>query len=193
MHAVETKSHYGADLFLDQCPTCGGLWFDRRELYRVREGKAADIRAKVDPLDISKLEELVPLEKKLLCPRDGTQLELFTDSLFPKSIEIERCPECGGFWFNHGEFVDFQKWRSEHKKIHMSGENTLSPELKEKINKLLLAHNDENEYDSIGNLGKFLSQPVHEGSLKKLHGVKEEETSFMYINIIMALLRLFLR
>ena len=89
MHAVETESHYGANLFLDQCPTCGGLWFDRRELYRVREGKAVDIRAKVDPLNINKLEELVPLEKKLLCPRDGTQLELFTDSLFLMSKVIQ--------------------------------------------------------------------------------------------------------
>ena len=193
MHAVETKSHYGADLFLDQCPTCGGLWFDRRELYRVREGKAADIRAKVDPLDISKLEELVPLEKKLLCPRDGTQLELFTDSLFPKSIEIERCSECGGFWFNHGEFVGFQKWRSEHKKAHMSGENTLGPELKERINKLLLAYSNKGEYDSIGNLGRFLSQPVRGGSFKGLHDTSEKQTSYKYASIIMALLRLFLR
>lgn len=193
MHAVETESHYGANLFLDQCPACGGLWFDRRELYRVVDGKAVDIRAKVDPLDISKLEELVPLEKKLLCPRDGARLKLFTDSLFPESIEIERCSECGGFWFNHGEFVDFQKWRSEHKKAHMSGENTLSPELKERINNLLLAHGDKSEYDSMGNLGRFLSQPVHGSSFKGLRDTSEKQTSYKYVNIIITLLRLFLR
>ena len=193
MHAVETESHYGANLFLDQCPACGGLWFDKRELYRVREGKATEIRAKVDPLDINKLEELVPLEKKLLCPHDGRQLKLFTDPVFPESIEIERCPECGGFWFNRGEFVDFQKWRRDHKKANKSKKHTLDPELKEKINKLLLTQGDKNGYDSIGNLGRFLNQPVCGSSLKKLHGTKEEETPFMYINIIMALLRLFLR
>ena len=75
----------------------------------------------------------------------------------------------------------------------MSGENTLSPELKERINNLLLAHGDKSEYDSMGNLGRFLSQPVHGSSFKGLRDTSEKQTSYKYVNIIITLLRLFLR
>ena len=198
MHPVKTESHYGANIFLDQCPSCGGVWFDKRELYRVKDGEAVDIRESVDPLDVDKLGELVSIEKELVCPNDGVSLQLFVDPLFPKTIEIERCPECGGFWFNHGEFSGFQDWRREHKTKHNSGKHELDPELKEKLNKLFLAHSNKDTYDGIGNLGRFLNQPAGQYKLGGRSNISSnDQTQYKYAKvietIITTLLRLLLR
>ena len=185
MHTVETESHYGANIFLDQCPACGGLWFDRRELYRIKDGEAANIHTNVDPLDIDKLGELVPIERNLICPNDKAPLQLFGDPLFPKTIEIERCPECGGFWFNHGEFSDFQKWRSKHKKDIESGKNELDTETKERVNKLIAMHGDKGMYNSIGNLGEFLSQPAGQYELgRRRNSSGNDQTQYEYAEVI---------
>ena len=43
MHKVTVMSHYDLPVDLDQCPSCGGIWFDRAELYTAKYGEAAKI------------------------------------------------------------------------------------------------------------------------------------------------------
>ena len=40
MQQVKVESHYGQTVILDQCPKCGGIWFDSLELYSVKQGQA---------------------------------------------------------------------------------------------------------------------------------------------------------
>jgi Zn-finger nucleic acid-binding protein len=39
MRQVKVESHYGQPVILDQCPECGGIWFDKMELYQVKQGE----------------------------------------------------------------------------------------------------------------------------------------------------------
>lgn len=109
LNSLTTHSHHDAKVEIDQCPHCGGMWFDGMELYLVKHGLAEVI----DIIDRGKLAKLEPTLTVLNCPRDNTVLKLFADRSFPKNIQIEYCPTCSGLWFNRGEFVDFQIARAE--------------------------------------------------------------------------------
>ena len=114
MDEVKTSSHYGIPIVIDQCKSCGGLWFDDSEMYRTQHGAAHRINKK---LDVDKLRKFSNQKnKEYTCPRDGAKLKVFRDKNFPKTIDIEMCPKCTGFWFNHGGFVLFQEGRASKTK-----------------------------------------------------------------------------
>ena len=46
MKNVKTVAHYGRPLILDQCEKCGGLWFDRMELFETKHGEAEKIEVR---------------------------------------------------------------------------------------------------------------------------------------------------
>ena len=82
---VKAKSHYGWPVILEQCQGCGGLWFDRYELFSLRTAQAEkietlDARALVCPSRV--------LSARLLCPRDGTELARFTGANFPEQVVV---------------------------------------------------------------------------------------------------------
>jgi len=155
MSPVKTDSHYGAVVVLDQCPECGGIWFDEFEMYQVKQSKAKEIENK---LDEGKLKKPASVKSgSLHCPKDGSLLQQFKDINFPESIIVESCPQCGGFWFNRGEFTQFQQARSERlKKIKEKDQDSdLS-----KVNAMLKMQSYD-PVDTMGRLGRFLSQPVY--------------------------------
>lgn len=164
MKVVKTKSHYGIPIQLDQCPKCGGLWFEKDELFRT--GHEA---SKIDTLDKNKLEISKPLKKTpLFCPSDGRRLKIFQDRNFPKEIQVESCIHCGSFWLNKGEFIQFQKRRSEQKK-----EQVKDDKLDQQIDKLLNLHSKKGEYSTLGRLGEFLSTPIDRQTLTPIdYGIK---------------------
>ena len=41
--------------------------------------------------------------KKRLCPVDGSVLSTVNVQIFGHGIELDRCLQCGGTWFDHGE------------------------------------------------------------------------------------------
>ena len=190
MQKVKTESHYGAEIDLDQCPECGGLWFDSDEVISVKFGNARNF----DKVDTGKLVNLSPQKKELFCPKDHTKLEIFRDPNFPASLKVESCPTCGGFWFNRGEFESYQedriKWRKEHEKEAAEVDDKFN----EQIKSLLKTESSGSSYESLGKLGNFLSTPVYMEGLqpKNPETDKVMEGVGMAINIIQILLRLFL-
>ncbi|MCK5027162.1 MAG: zf-TFIIB domain-containing protein, partial [Candidatus Pacebacteria bacterium] len=190
MHSVQTQSHLGIHIMLDQCPTCGGLWFEGRELYRVKHGEAQQIASGVPLINKEKLRENVVVKKKLFCPKDGQKLDVFFDPVFPKEIEVERCSVCGGFWFNRGEFMKFQMWRKKKRKEHEK--NELSPEMEEKVNALLVSHSNQKTYKAMQRLGTYLNQPIEKG-FDDASRTTEDTTSRKAKDIIMTVLYILLR
>jgi len=97
MREVKVESHYGQTELLDQCPVCGGIWFDYLELYAAKQGQGE----KIELLNDDALRTNSLIEKSgLLCPRDAARLVHFDDPSFLKNIIIARCPVCSGFWLN---------------------------------------------------------------------------------------------
>ncbi len=111
---VKTSSHYGVPIVIDQCRECGGIWFDKSELYRTKMGAAQKLKKLAN---IEKLKKCTSSSnKKLKCPRDGSEMQTYKDQYPFPGIEVETCPECNGFWFNCSEFVQYQDKRVEKRK-----------------------------------------------------------------------------
>jgi len=99
-------------LVVDACQGgCGGVWFDAFELQRVDEeeeqaGEALlhikrDERVRVDPA------------RKRDCPRcSGVRLHRHFFSA-KRRVEVDECPNCGGYWLDAGELAQVRAEKSE--------------------------------------------------------------------------------
>lgn len=190
MNQVNAYSQYGLPIFVDQCSRCGGLWFDSNELFRIKEGTIEYMDKRIPPVDTRKLKTSVRIKEKLHCPLDDTLLELFQDPFFPRSLKVESCPSCGGFWFNRGEFNDFQEWRSAKRNAQEKANDLpeLDSDIEQKINRLIEEHNNQSNYDSLANLASFLNQPVERFRLGGRTAFSQDPSGrFLYI--VLSLLR----
>lgn len=106
MQTVSTRARSGYCLLLDQCGRCGGIWFDRWELYPL----AAEEAARLDPVDTGKLHEPTPAPATPgRCPRCTAALRPFRDPTLPSDARIERCTVCEGMWLNRGELARWKR------------------------------------------------------------------------------------
>ena len=187
MHIARVDSHYGTPIFLDQCASCGGVWFDKDELFRIKQGESK----KTEILDDEKLKANKQIvNSALLCPRDGAKLNVFRDPYFPKQIIIESCNECGGFWFDHGEPGQFQ----EHRAKFLTEQKGIDPQFEKEIKELMRLHESGGAYDTLGALGKFLSTPLDRATLEPLGaGVEANEAKNIAFNIVMAVIYVLLQ
>lgn len=102
---VYAEANYGRVLLLDQCHGCGGVWFDRWELYFVTE---AAVRS-LEGIDIKALlSGIVEPKGNGLCPKCEKGLKPFTDPNLPEDALMERCPQCSGIWLNRGELPKYR-------------------------------------------------------------------------------------
>lgn len=194
MVPVQTSSHYGQVIVLDQCPHCGGLWFDKFELTRAKLDQAE----KIEKLDAGLLTEMTAMQNtKLLCPVDRKELVRFNDSYFPSGIIVAKCPVCDGFWLNRGEFTKYQKARQAVKQprevIITESDNKLDSQMQ----RILDEYKSDNSTGSIARLGKFLNTPVDTIDMKAEGADSTSAAAGRTIgsafNILMLVLRLFLR
>ena len=99
------------NLTVDVCQGgCGGIWFDAFELQRVDEEQEEagerlvniqrDERIRVDPT------------RKRECPRcEGIKLQRHFFSA-KRRVEVDQCPNCGGYWLDAGELAQIRAERS---------------------------------------------------------------------------------
>ncbi len=98
----------GKSLVLEQCSSCGGIWFDRWELYQTGD---ADLD-RLDPVDSASLRAPAAItDAPLLCPKCSHALSRFSDPLLPPDAHILRCPACEGLWLNRGELRKYEGFR----------------------------------------------------------------------------------
>jgi len=185
MSKVKTRSHYDIPVILDQCPKCGGLWFEKDELFRTKYGEAK----KIEPINTKKLKEDVLLKKTaLFCPSDGEKLKIFQDPNFPKDLQIESCLKCGNFWFNKGEFRKFQKIQTARKKDQKKSDE----KAEKQIENLLGLYRTSDKYNTLGKLGNFLATPISRSDLRPI-GLGAEENGFnKTVNLILGIVRVIL-
>ena len=147
------KSHYGADVELNQCPGCGGVWCDDLEMHRVSPRSVRSL----NKLNAKKLQKLVPIKKNLTCPKCRGSLKEFKDPYFPKQIKLEHCYDCGGFWLNRGELLQFKDWQQKRSGITKQRIVKMNKELEGQMDKILDLHKNKT-VQTWGKVGKFLNQ-----------------------------------
>ena len=176
MHQVKVQSHYGQPIILEQCNKCGGLWFDKFELHRIKLGESE----KIEILDSISLWIPSNIQNpELVCPKDQAKLVRFNDPYFPRGIIVERCPICDGFWLNRGEFSKYQQIRQEMKVPKQK--STEETKFEKDIKEILAAYQDEGNTSALGRLGKFLSTHIDETTLQPLNPEEmspEEERAY---------------
>jgi uncharacterized protein len=188
MQQVKVDSHYGQPVILDQCQECGGIWFDRLELYSVKQGQAQNLEA----LNIEKLRNLSLIEKsELICPCDHARLIQFVDPYFPKEIIIERCPVCDGLWLNRGQFTKYQNFRQE--RINKRDQTAADVKLGKDVEYILEQNKNGRVVESLGTLGKFLSTPLDPNTWRPLEPEKLTEKEEISLNLILNALTVILR
>jgi len=191
MHKVQTATHYGLPIVLDQCHQCGGLWFDSTEFIEVKRGEAATI----ENIDRTKLLQNVATRSTMYCPKDRTLLEVFKDPNFPSSIQIERCTSCGGLWFNHGEYTAYQGQTSPANRVPEKSDADRRFEGQVEAALRLEGAGFSQAMGMLGTLGQFLSSPVKSGYYlpSRTADLRRARQVDMIANVVVGLLSLFLR
>lgn len=108
------EATYGRVVVVDQCGRCGGVWFDRWELYflrpdalrglaRLDEGRLFAGNPGTMPAD----DGSDPWD----CPKCNGILEDFNDPMIPPDALIRTCPRCRGLWLNRGSIAGYAAHR----------------------------------------------------------------------------------
>lgn len=122
---VYAKANYGRVLLLDQCIGCGGVWFDRWELYLLHGSSASDL----DSVDVSSLLAPNPdASGSGNCPGCSIPLIEFKDPGLPPDASIRRCGGCSGLWLNRGEISKYVNHRDAFRKRGATDDNGVDVE-----------------------------------------------------------------
>lgn len=119
---VYAEAKYGRVVLLDQCLRCGGVWFDKWELYLFKESEFeslgkfnGDSFAAENPVDAG----------KNLCPRCSTGLKDFSDPNLPSDACIKRCNSCNGLWLNRGDLKKYALGRVRGPEAKVNGDRSV--------------------------------------------------------------------
>lgn len=122
-------AHYGRYIEVDQCESCGGIWFDKYELYSLNP----------DEVEKFSIEKGVNSScQPSYCPNDKNLLRLLKDPIIPKDVIIYYCDQCFGMWLPFDSlkrYKEYQKTRIQKFKEENRGE--LPKDLEKKIEILL--------------------------------------------------------
>ncbi len=102
---------------------CGGIWFDAFELQRVDEEHEA---AGDQLLDIQCDETItVDYSRKRTCPRclDVKLKRHFSSAR--REVEVDECPNCGGYWLDAGELARIRLEKGQAGKAEKLRQNAI--------------------------------------------------------------------
>jgi Zn-finger nucleic acid-binding protein len=97
---------YEADIQVDRCPDCGGVWLDAGELARVQETQERDYAAELatqPDLAGRAFDMAVQLAAPArACPACATTMDR-REHAYCSQIIVDVCVACGGRWLDAGE------------------------------------------------------------------------------------------
>jgi Zn-finger nucleic acid-binding protein len=195
LQQVKAESCYGQTVILDQCPKCGGIWFDNLELYSPKQGEAE----KIELLDVPNLLSTSVIQNNsLLCPRDSTNLVGLNDPFFPKDLVLARCQTCNGFWLNRGEFSKYQQYRQARQALSKPREVLIEDnKIEQDLLKVIQEHKTKDSSEALGKLGRFLSIPVDSVTWQPLEpetlSDKEKSAFNLILTAVSLIFRYFIR
>jgi Zn-finger nucleic acid-binding protein len=111
-----SEQRYEADIQVDACAACGGVWLDDGELEAIQESAERDYTK-----DIERMPELIGpkaarSEGLLACPKCGAEMAA-QEYAHCSAVVIDVCPEGHGVWLDGGELraleVFFERARRE--------------------------------------------------------------------------------
>ena len=101
-HAMEQVVY--ADIEVDRCTLCKGLWFDMLEHEQLKGIRGAEA---IDTGD-REVGAVFNRDDRIRCPRCGGRMIRMVDPAQPH-IWYESCGTCHGVFFDAGEFTDYKR------------------------------------------------------------------------------------
>lgn len=183
LQPVRAESRQGVSVILDQCGCCGGIWFDKWELFKVA-GEKVKALTEVDR-DHLRCPVGKP-EARAECPRCLSGLRDFHDPHIPGNIQMLICDVCEGFWLNHGEAAGYADFRLQRQQASSEG-------LAAKYEKMLQSYSNKDYWQGVEQLGQQLGGhrdtltglPLN-GSTAQLARIDEAQDVFFAIMGILA-------
>lgn len=93
-----------ADIQVERCTNCKGIWFDSQEAQTLKKIKGSETIDIGDTEIGQKFDEVANIN----CPKCHTLMTKMVD-LKQSHIWYEKCPVCYGIWFDSGEFRDYKE------------------------------------------------------------------------------------
>ena len=90
---------------LDDCPDCGGIWFDADELKQVRSAGPdawTNLEAQIAPRDPNTTAPSPNYEKK--CPKCAVLMRPYR-YMVNSDVHLDECEQCGGAWVDDSELA----------------------------------------------------------------------------------------
>jgi len=121
------KQSYEADIEIDICPRCAGVWLDKGELETIEETIENDYIEELEKFpDYAGSAYTMALQKKaaeITCPDCNTAMER-KEYAYTSQIMIDKCPKCHGIWLDKGELqaleIFFEKSRLDARDLRKS-------------------------------------------------------------------------
>ncbi len=117
---------YEADIQVDQCPSCRGMWLDADELERIEESSVNDYQEEIRQLpnlvEQAYAMALARTKPTVRCPQCGAEMERLEHAACSQVL-IDACPKCRGVWLDEGEIqaleVFFERTKSETREVRV--------------------------------------------------------------------------
>lgn len=103
--ALKTKT-YEADVTVDACPQCGGLWLERGELMQIAETVQRDYSHLLVERDVTVDDSFELARQKarpdIRCPKCSGEMTK-QECRYGSLVMADVCPRCRGMWLDRGE------------------------------------------------------------------------------------------
>lgn len=111
---------YEAEVVVDRCPSCHGLWLDKGELEAVQETLEHDYSEQLAHIDtVARAYEMARQKAQPVpaCPKclKALHAEEYAHS---SQILVDRCGNCGGIWLDFGEVQALEKFFEQEQGAH---------------------------------------------------------------------------
>ena len=118
------RQRYEADIDIDKCPECGGIWLDHKELERIQDTREHDYSDEIKQIPnlVNQAYAMALARSKptVQCPSCGQEMERREHGSCSQ-VMIDVCSSCRGIWLDNGEInaleIFFERARSETAEI----------------------------------------------------------------------------
>lgn len=113
------SERYEADVVVDRCPSCDGVWLQRGELEAIQETLERDYSKELRGIDVVALayeRARQAARPDIACPNCGTVLGA-EEYAYCSQILVDRCGKCGGIWLDSGELKELERFFEREKGV----------------------------------------------------------------------------
>jgi len=119
---------YEAEIEVDQCPQCHGMWLDKGELEQIQETIEHDYRKALEA-EPEHVRQAYAMSRpthsgQIQCPKCGVDMTA-KEYAYCSQVVVDICPDDCGIWLDAGEIQALEKFFERSKKEAREAERQL--------------------------------------------------------------------